>query len=57
MSQLEAVIYEYLEDKSLDELITEVNVIIENYKRDAGILLTADIKPIKPFKGFIFKEK
>lgn len=56
MSQLEAVIYEYLEDKSLDELITEVNVIIENYKRDAGLLLTADIKPIKPFKGFIFKE-
>lgn len=56
MSQLEAVIYEYLEDKSLDELITEVNVIIENYKREAGILLTTDIKPIKPFKGFIFKE-
>ena len=57
MSQLEAVIYEYLEDKSLDELITEVNVIIENYKKEAGLLLTADIKLIKPFKGFIFKEK
>ena len=55
MSQLEAAIYEYLEDRSLDDLITEINVIIENYKKDTGLLLTANIKPIKPFKGFIFK--
>lgn len=55
MSQLETAIYEFLEEKSVDELITEINVIIENYKKDAGVLLTADIKPIKPFKGFIFK--
>ena len=55
MSQLEAVIYEYLEDKSLDELITEVNVLIENYKKEAGLLLTADIKPIKPLSpGFTY---
>jgi hypothetical protein len=57
MSELEAVIYQYLNDKSIDELITEINVIIENYKMEAGILNSCDIKPIKPFKGFIFKDK
>ena len=57
MSQLEAAIYEYLAERSVDELVTEINVIIENYKKDTGLLFTADIKPIKPFKGFIFKDK
>lgn len=55
MSQLETVIYEYMEEKSIDKLITEVNVIIDNYKKDAGIIID-HITPIKPFKGFIFKK-
>jgi hypothetical protein len=55
MSQLETAIYEYLEERSVDDLVTEINVIIENYKKDAGIIINDDIKPIKPFEGFIFK--